>query len=80
MTQIQYTAETVLGRGRTEIQNCEIEKEMGEITYLNPPESWDEMEDMTLVIDPEGDLWARDETGRDGYLGSNATLTADPVM
>lgn len=45
-----------------------IEDVMGDIVYLDNPFG---NSDPTLVVDPDDDLYARSEDGRDGLYGTN---------
>jgi len=74
---IEYTPESrLLGRGgRKTMEDCEVLEQMGQIVKVANPFEDDEL---TLIIDPDGDLWAREgnDASTDGLFGSNARVVA----
>lgn len=69
---LEYTAQASLNRERRSFEDLRVEEVMSNVVYFESP--YGHTDDITLVLDPEGDLWARDEDGRDGYFGSNAEV------
>ena len=73
---VEYTTvpNVVYGRKRSSLTTI-VSEVLGEIVYLHDYYHGDD--DLTLVIDPEGDMWAR-ETGKpstDGLFGTNTQIT-----
>lgn len=62
----------ITGTERREV-DAEVLDVSGEIVTLANPFGYD---DPVLVVDPDGDVWARDE-GADDYYGRNAMV--EPV-
>lgn len=56
----------VAGRRRKrKTMEVEVTERMAKTIYFEPPYETD----ISLVLDPDGDLWARDEDGKDGLFG-----------
>lgn len=72
MTVLEYTAEASMRRDRRTM-DVEVIEEMGQITKMDPQY---EDDDLILVLDPDGDLWAREQgkPSTDGLFGSNARV------
>lgn len=70
---LEYTAEAGLHRERRQMDDLEVIERMGQVVRMDPPYDDD---DLILVLDPEGDLWARErgKPSTDGFFGSNAEL------
>ncbi|MFC6771465.1 hypothetical protein ACFQDD_08055 [Halorubrum pallidum] len=65
---------SVAGRSRErKSMDVEVEGVMGQILYLDPGYDID----VGLVLDPDGDLWARDEQGKDGLYGTRSKVQGD---
>lgn len=68
--EITYAATSKLRSGRRSAE-AEVTETCGEIVHLANPFGFD---DPTLVLDSDGDLWARDEDGRDRLFGTMARM------
>lgn len=75
---IEYTAEAAMNRDRRTLENATVLQETGQIKYLDPGYEGD---DLILVLDPDGDLWAREQgkPSTDGLFGSNARVVEGSV-
>lgn len=74
MTTLDYTSEAGLTRERRSM-DVEVLEEMGQIVKMDPQY---EDDDLILVLDPDGDLWAREQgkPSTDGLFGTNAEVNA----
>lgn len=73
---IEYTAESAIERTRRTQDDLVVLEQMGQILKLETP--WEETSDLRLVLDPEGDLWAREagDSTSDRLFGSNGQVIA----
>lgn len=75
---IEFTAESEGARffGRTGRRTIggTVDEVSGSVVYVSP--DVDDSGDLQLVVDPDGDVWARerDEPSTDSYYGSNAVV------
>lgn len=65
---IEYVPTAPIRDGRTTISGT-VQEAMGETVYVSTS-----LDDVTLILDPDGDLWARDDTHTDGLFGTIATV------
>lgn len=62
--------------GRTrerKTMEVEVTEWMGSTAYFETPYDTD----ISLVLDPDGDLWARDEEGSDGLYGTSTMVDGE---
>jgi len=65
---------SLAGRTRErETMEAEVTERMSNVVYFDPPYEID----VSLVLDPEGDLWARDEQGNDKLYGTSTVVDGD---
>jgi hypothetical protein len=67
---INFVRKSPLHDGRDSMETT-VEEVSGQIVYLANPfgETYPK-----LVVDPENDLWARGEDGKDGFYGRNVEI------
>ena len=65
---IEYVPSAPIRDGRTTISGT-VQEVMGETVYVSTP-----LDDVTLILDSDGDLWARDDTHSDGLFGTIAEI------
>ena len=68
--ELSYTAShRPFKTGRQSVE-AEVREVTGEIVYLDNP--FEGYNSPTLVVDPDDNVWARSEDGKDGLFGTNA--------
>lgn len=65
---IEYVPTAPIRNGRTTITGT-VKEAMGETVYVSTS-----LDDVTLILDSDGDLWARDDDHNDGLFGTIATV------
>ena len=58
---------------RRKTMEVEVTEIMGSTAYFEAPYDTD----VSLVLGPDGDLWARDEDGKDGLYGTSTVVDGD---
>lgn len=65
---IEYVPTAPTRNGRTTITGT-VKEAMGQTVYVSTS-----LDDVTLILDSDGDLWARDEDHNDGLFGTIAEI------
>jgi len=65
---IEYVPTSPLRNGRKSITGT-VNQVMGETVYVSTS-----LDDVILILDSDGDLWARDDTHSDGLFGTIAEI------
>lgn len=65
---IEYVPTAPIRDGRTTITGT-VQEAMSETVYVSTS-----LDDVTLILDSDGDLWARDDSHNDGLFGTIATI------
>lgn len=65
---IEYVPTSPLRKGRTEISGT-VKEVMGQNVYVSTS-----LDDVILILDGDGDLWARDDDHQDGLFGTIAEI------
>ena len=72
---IQFISTSGLRQERRSHEDLLVTEQMGKIAYLGSPYP-DDLPEISLVLDPENDLWARQDGHQDKHYGMRAVITA----